>query len=106
MFRLNRSRWVWILSVVHACVCAAASARPALAWGLHPDITRAALRVVPNMEKWEESLGKENIAAVAQCCWMPDWRGQDLGVFYADDYRLTPTLPYHGLITCRTPCRQ
>ncbi|MGQ9820345.1 MAG: hypothetical protein ACUVQK_00660 [Thermogutta sp.] len=95
MFPLNRPRWVLILSVLQACACAAAFARPLLAWGPHPDITRAALRVVPHMQEWEESLGKENIAALTQYCWMPDWRGQDLGVFYADDYLLVRPLPYH-----------
>lgn len=95
MFQVNRPRWVLIPSVLPAFALAAAFARPALAWEPHPDITRAALRVVPHLEKWEESLGKENIAALAQDCWMPDWRGQDLGVFYADDYLLVPSLPYH-----------
>ena len=95
MLPLNRPRWVLIPTVFPAFALAAAFATPVLAWGPHPDITRAALRVVPDMEKWEESLGTENIAALAQYCWMPDWRGQDLGVFYADDYLLVRPLPYH-----------
>ncbi|GAB6184893.1 hypothetical protein [Thermopirellula anaerolimosa] len=72
-----------------------ASALPVYAWGPHPDITRAALNVVPQMEKWEQALGRENIAALTQYCLMPDWRGRDLGPYYADDYLLVPQLPYH-----------
>jgi len=91
----RRYRPSLLSSISQALPFVLASALPVFAWGPHPEITRAALNVVPQMEEWEQSLGKENIAALTQYCWMPDWRGQDLGRYYADDYLLVPQLPYH-----------
>lgn len=88
-----RRRWIGVTSQTFLFLLAFAVS--AFAWGPHPEITRAALDVVPQLEAWEQSLGKENIAALTQYCWMPDWRGQDLGPYYADDYLLVPQLPYH-----------
>lgn len=66
-----------------------------LAWGPHPEITRAALEVLPNLKQVQQQLGEANVAALANYCWMPDQRGRDLGAFYADDYLLIPALPRH-----------
>ncbi|HOM16107.1 MAG TPA: carboxypeptidase regulatory-like domain-containing protein [Thermoguttaceae bacterium] len=68
---------------------------PAVAWGPHPEITQAALDVLPEMEKWKQVLGDHNIRQLTQYCWMPDNRGRDLGPFYADDYLLIRKVPYH-----------
>jgi hypothetical protein len=68
---------------------------PAFAWGPHPEITQAALDVLPNLEEVKARLGEENVRALLRHCWMPDHRGQDLGTYYADDYLLIPAMPYH-----------
>lgn len=65
------------------------------AWGPHPQITRAALEVLPNLEEVKEKLGESNVAALQEYCWLPDHRGRDLGSFYADDFLLIPDLPRH-----------
>jgi len=65
------------------------------AWGPHPQITQAALEVLPNIEQAKAQLGEDNVAALTSYCWMPDWRGRDLGTFYADDYLLIPAMPRH-----------
>lgn len=70
-------------------------AGPALAWGPHPKITQAALQVLPEMERWNAALGADNVAALANYCWLPDQRGEDLGKFYADDYLLIRQMPRH-----------
>ena len=67
----------------------------ARAWGPHPQITRAALEVLPNLEEVKEKLGASNVAALEEYCWLPDHRGRDLGSFYADDFLLIPDLPRH-----------
>ncbi|MGQ9505751.1 MAG: hypothetical protein ACUVQG_13075 [Thermogutta sp.] len=79
-----------ILSAVLAVV-----GLPAHAWGPHPQITQAALDVLPNIEEVQAKLGKDNVKALTSYCWMPDWRGRDLGTFYADDYLLIPSMPRH-----------
>lgn len=81
---------------VFATICAILwGAQAGLAWGPHPEITRAAVEVLPNLEQIKQQLGESNVAALTNYCWMPDQRGQDLGAFYADDYLLIPALPRH-----------
>lgn len=65
------------------------------AWGPHPQITKAALEVLPHIEEVKAQLGEENVMALMNYCWMPDMRGRDLGTFYADDYLLIRALPRH-----------
>lgn len=67
-----------------------------LAWGPHGKITQAALQVLPDMQRWNEALGADNVAALANYCLLPDQRGEDLGKFYADDYLLIRQVPKHA----------
>ena len=67
----------------------------ALAWGTHPQITRAALDVVPDAAHWKQLLGEANWNSLVDRAWLPDQRDQDLGSFYADDYLLIRGLPTH-----------
>jgi hypothetical protein len=69
--------------------------REANAWGPHPQITRAAIKVLPDLPRWKAALGTENLAALADYCWMPDERGMDMGAYYADDYLLIHQMPRH-----------
>ncbi len=69
--------------------------REAAAWGPHPQITRAAIKVLPDQARWKAALGTENLAALADYCWMPDERGMDMGAYYADDYLLIRQMPRH-----------
>jgi len=71
-------------------------AGPAAAWGPHPDITKAALQVLPDVDRWRAALGEENLAAMATYCLMPDQRDRDLGAFYANDYLLIREMPRHA----------
>lgn len=66
-----------------------------MAWGPHQTITRAALDVLPERERWEGVLGAKNLGALTNYCLLPDLRGKDLGPFYADDYLLIRELPMH-----------
>ncbi len=66
-----------------------------VAWGPHPEITRAALEVLPNLAEIKSRYGEHNVNALLQHCWLPDHRGRDLGRFYADDYLLIPAMPRH-----------
>lgn len=87
------SKWLCfahVLLVVIGGLCSQAHA-----WGPHPQITQAALEVLPNIEEVKAQLGENNVAALTSYCWMPDWRGRDLGTFYADDYLLIPAMPRH-----------
>ena len=68
----------------------------AVAWGPHPTITQAALDRLPEMERWVQVLGAENIHALTKYCLMPDLRGSDRGEFYADDYLLIQQCPKHA----------
>ena len=67
----------------------------ATAWGPHPQITQAALKVLPDVERWKAALGEENLAGLANYCLLPDQRGMDLTNFYADDYLLIRQMPEH-----------
>ncbi len=73
----------------------AGAVREAAAWGLHPQITRAAIKVLPDLPRWKAALGTDNLAALADYCWMPDERGMDMGAYYADDYLLIHQMPRH-----------
>lgn len=88
-------KWFWLVSVLAAGDFWMMWVLPAAAWGPHPEITQAALDVLPEMDKWEQLLGDHNIRQLTQYCWMPDNRGRDLGPFYADDYLLIRRMPYH-----------
>lgn len=65
------------------------------AWGPHPTITRAALDRLPEMKRWQATLGTENVNALTNYCLLPDQRGSDLGAYYADDYLLIQRYPTH-----------
>jgi len=82
-----------------------------LAWEPHREITQAALAVLPERERWERLLGKENLQHVlVDCSMLPDlcypfmaaaqWdevpeviNARPLKTFYADDYVLIRALP-------------
>ena len=82
-----------------------------LAWEPHREITQAALAVLPERERWERLLGKENLQHVlVDCSMLPDlcypfmaaaqWQEvpevintRPLKTFYADDYVLIRALP-------------
>lgn len=68
----------------------------AWAWGPHTKITQAALQVLPDKQRWDQALGADNVAALANYCLLPDQRGEDLGKFYADDYLLIRQMPKHA----------
>lgn len=74
------------------CLLLAALTVSAHAWGPHPDITRAALEVLPDKERWREVLGGQ-YDALAHYSWMPDQAGQDFGDYYPDDYLLVRAFP-------------
>ena len=99
----NRWRWWVALAVIIA-------AAPAGAWGPHPDITRAALAVLPEAERWKAEMGAANLAALAQYCWMPDEMGRENPAFFIDDYlliRAQPTYMPHVMPDVRktiAPC--
>ena len=88
-------KWWWLVSLLAAGNIWVGWVLPAAAWGPHPEITQAALDVLPEMDKWKQMLGEHNIHMLTQYCWMPDHRGRDLGPFYADDYLLIRKMPYH-----------
>ncbi len=69
-------------------LASAAGLRGGLAWGPHGRITKAAREVLPDMDRWKQALGAQNVAALDRYCLLPDQRGKDLGAFYADEHRV------------------
>lgn len=67
--------------------------RAALAWGPHAEITRAALAVLPDLERWQRTLGEAHLAALDSHCRMPDNAGEERPEFYIDDYLLIRARP-------------
>lgn len=88
-------RWFWLVIFLVGANVSVLWQSSAVAWGPHPEITQAALDVVPEMDQWKSLLGQENIQALPRHCLMPDQRGRDLGPFFADDYLLIRKVPYH-----------
>jgi hypothetical protein len=82
-------------TLVLAALFLAGPVREATAWGPHPQITRAAIQVLPDLPRWKAALGGDNLAALADYCWMPDERGMDMMAYYADDYLLIHQMPRH-----------
>jgi hypothetical protein len=87
------SSYVLTCSIALAALAGGIAGQEALAWGPHPTITKAALDTLPELDRWKQVLGPENVAAFTNYCWLPDQRGQDLGAFYADDYLLIRAVP-------------
>ena len=79
-------------------LCSALLSAPALAWGPHPDITRAALETLGPDAAIVQQLGAETNSLRNNSC-MPDWRRSlhrdKQAWFYADDYLLFPVMPKH-----------
>lgn len=69
--------------------------RPAVAWGPHTEITLAALRVLPNCERWQKYFGRDWDRIARDYCWMGDWQEAVRPDHYADDYLLFPSMPDH-----------
>ncbi len=69
---------------------------PALAWGPHTEITRAAIAVQPNLPELKKSFGDELDRIAKDYCWMGDWRESVRPDHYADDYLLFPNAPDHS----------
>jgi hypothetical protein len=95
MRRLSSTGIRVILRATAAAVVLGVCVGNAAAWGPHSQITRAALQVLPNTERWKACLGEENVAALASYCLLPDQRDSDLGLFYANDYLLIRQMPRH-----------
>lgn len=70
----------------------------ALAWGPHPEITRAALSTLTKEHPLRKLLG-DDASRLERYVWMADWRQQLMvhqdEVFYADDFLLFPKAPQH-----------
>lgn len=70
----------------------------ALAWGPHPEITRAALSTLTKEHPLRKLLG-DDVSRLERYVWMADWRQQLMvhqdEVFYADDFLLFPKAPRH-----------
>ena len=66
----------------------------ALAWGPHPQITRAAQDVLPEREQTTAYFGKDWLRLQGYCL-MPDWRRSVQPDFYPDDFLLWPDSPTH-----------
>lgn len=81
--------------LVIAIMLASLLARPAVAWGPHTEITLAALRALPNRERWEKYFGRDWERIARDCCWMGDWQEAVRPDHYADDYLLFPSMPDH-----------
>lgn len=56
------------------------------AWGPHPQITKAAIETLPELDKWQLIYGKENLSYLGSYCWMPDCINGDRGGYFANDY--------------------
>jgi hypothetical protein len=85
---------VSVLRIAFALVLLS-SVSSAWAWGPHDKITEAALKVLPEGERWKTALGEKNLKDMSFYCRMPDMRGWDLGDYYADDYLLFRGMPEH-----------
>mgnify|MGYP003875529993 CR=1 FL=1 len=85
---------LWLRIVISLCLSLVLG-QGVQAWGPHPQITQAALDVLPNLPEVTERLGEANVKALLRHCWLPDHRGRDLGSYYADDYLLIPAIPTH-----------
>ncbi len=87
-----------LTAAIAACLVELA-ASPAPAWGPHPQITAAALKVVGTNDPLAVALGPER-AALTEYCWMPDWRrswvARQDGPFLADDFLPFPGMPVHA----------
>ncbi|MBI5757959.1 MAG: carboxypeptidase regulatory-like domain-containing protein [Planctomycetales bacterium] len=81
--------------LVIALVLASLLVRPAAAWGPHTEITLAALRVLPNRERWQKYFGHDWDRIARDYCWMGDWQEAVRPDHYADDYLLFPSMPDH-----------
>lgn len=66
-----------------------------LAWGPHPQITRAAQEVLPQAEQAAVYFGKD-WGRLQEYCLMPDLRGSVREDFYPNDFLLWPESPVHG----------
>src|SRR4051812_20596210 len=73
-------------------------ASSALAWGPHPQITRAGIDALGKDDVLAFQLGSE-LLSLTNYCWLPDYKrlpfrasGED---FYADDYLLFPGVAKH-----------
>ena len=76
---------------------------PALSWGPHTEIARAALDTLPADDALRTQLGPD-LQRLSQYVWMADWRQQLLvrpdEVFYSDDVLLFPAATKHYQHIC------
>ncbi len=63
------------------------------AWGPHSEITRAACATLPALNRLDERLIGAD--ALAEYCWMADYREHAFPHYFADDYLLFPSSPRH-----------
>jgi hypothetical protein len=81
--------------LVIAIAVAILIAQPAVAWGPHTEITLAALRVLPNRERWQTYFGRDWERIARDYCWMGDWQEAVRPDHYADDHLIFPSMPNH-----------
>ena len=77
-------------------VVSGASSSPA--WGPHQKITEAAIKALPDAERWRTSFGADQLELmISDYCRIPDFARtnylQDLGAYYANDYVFIRELP-------------
>lgn len=75
-------------------IIAAALPPAVLAWGPHPQITRAAQDVLPERERAAAYFGKD-WPRLQEYCLMPDLRRSMRNDYYPDDFLLWPDSPKH-----------
>lgn len=89
--RRRASKAAWRVALAAGLLALAAV--PLGAWGPHVEITKAAVGVLPELDRWKAALGEENLTAFNQHCLMPDLRGNEMRDYYIDDYLLFRGLP-------------
>lgn len=86
-------KWAGARRAAAVAALLVAAAGPALAWGPHKEVTKAALAVLPEMPRWQAELGAKNVENFAVYCWMPDDAKTEKKEYYVDDYLLIRSLP-------------
>lgn len=81
------------VALIVAMIFSLVALNEARAWGPHSEITRAACAAVPASDHLDERLNGAD--ALAEYCWMADYREHAFPNYYADDYLIFPSFPKH-----------